>query len=596
MKDADSTVLYVGKAQDLNKRVRSYFASASDSRYHIRFLMARVTDIEFIVTDTEKEALILENTLIKQYRPKYNFNLRDDKTYFSLRLDMTEEFPRLAIIRKVTRDGARYFGPFSSASAAREVLKQLYKLFPLRHYPIEACRKRKRPCLFYQIRQCSAPCHGRISRQDYALLVEGAALFLEGKNRDIVRIFKERMAAAAANEQFEEAARFRDLIRSIEVTVEKQKVVAQGGDMDVLGFYREDIHIYLTLLFIRAGNLMGSRNYSFNWEMDDGEGIASFLNEYYAQEVFIPDEVLLPLTIAEPAALEELLTDKRGKRVKLSLPQRGGKLELIKLADKNAETSALETKKNREGGEATLRTLQERLHLHKLPRRIECYDISNIQGQMAVGSRVSFMDGKEDRGNYRRYRIKGVGQADDFAMMREVLARRFKPGTTENDYPDLIVVDGGIGQLNVLVRILEELQVKGVDAAGLAKSRVERKMKGAEINRSDERIFLPGRKNPVILRQNSPPLLLLARIRDEAHRFAITYHKALRGRGLLASQLELVAGIGPARKKLLLRHFGSMKMLGNATLEELVNVKGISKATAEAIWRHFHQNEDKDNN
>ena len=596
MKDADSTVLYVGKAQDLNKRVRSYFASASDSRYHIRFLMARVTDIEFIVTDTEKEALILENTLIKQYRPKYNFNLRDDKTYFSLRLDMTEEFPRLAIIRKVTRDGARYFGPFSSASAAREVLKQLYKLFPLRHYPIEACRKRKRPCLFYQIRQCSAPCHGRISRQDYALLVEGAALFLEGKNRDIVRIFKERMAAAAANEQFEEAARFRDLIRSIEVTVEKQKVVAQGGDMDVLGFYREDMHIYLTLLFIRAGNLMGSRNYSFNWEMDDGEGIASFLNEYYAQEVFIPDEVLLPLTIAEPAALEELLTDKRGKRVKLSLPQRGGKLELIKLADKNAETSALETKKNREGGEATLRTLQERLHLHKLPRRIECYDISNIQGQMAVGSRVSFMDGKEDRGNYRRYRIKGVGQADDFAMMREVLARRFKPGTTENDYPDLIVVDGGIGQLNVLVRILEELQVKGVDAAGLAKSRVERKMKGAEINRSDERIFLPGRKNPVILRQNSPPLLLLARIRDEAHRFAITYHKALRGRGLLASQLELVAGIGPARKKLLLRHFGSMKMLGNATLEELVNVKGISKATAEAIWRHSHQNEDKDNN
>ena len=596
MKDADSTVLYVGKAQDLKKRVRSYFAQSSDSRYHIRFLMARVTDIEYIVTDTEKEALILENTLIKQYRPKYNFNLRDDKTYFSLRLDMTEEFPRLAIIRKVTRDGARYFGPFSSASAAREVLKQLYKLFPLRHYPIEACRKRKRPCLFYQIRQCSAPCHGRISRQDYALLVEGAALFLEGKNRDIVRIFKERMAAAAANEQFEEAARFRDLIRSIEVTVEKQKVVAQGGDMDVLGFYREDIHIYLTLLFIRAGNLMGSRNYPFNWEMDDGEGIASFLNEYYAQEVFIPDEVLLPLTIAEPAALEELLTDKRGKRVKLSLPQRGGKLELIKLADKNAETSALETKKNREGGEATLRTLQERLHLHKLPRRIECYDISNIQGQMAVGSRVSFMDGKEDRGNYRRYRIKGVGQADDFAMMREVLARRFKPGTTENDYPDLIVVDGGIGQLNVLVRILEELQVKGVDAAGLAKSRVERKMKGAEINRSDERIFLPGRKNPVILRQNSPPLLLLARIRDEAHRFAITYHKALRGRGLLASQLELVAGIGPARKKLLLRHFGSMKMLGNATLEELVNVKGISKATAEAIWRHFHQNDDKDNN
>lgn len=591
MKGADSTVLYVGKARDLKKRVRSYFAASGDSRYHIRFLMARVTDIDVIVTDTEKEALILENTLIKKYRPKYNFNLRDDKTYFSLRMDMTEEFPRLTIIRKVTRDGARYFGPYSSASAARAVLKQLYKLFPLRHYPMESCRKRKRPCLFFQLRQCSAPCHGLITREDYAALAEGASLFLEGKNREIVRIFKERMAAAAATEKYEEAARFRDLIRSITVTVEKQKMVTQGGDSDIIGFYREGERLYLALLFIRGGNLMGSRNYSFRWEMDDSEGIASFLNEYYNQDVFIPAEILLPLPIAEPAPLEELISEKRGKKVCIAVPRRGVRLELVKLAGKNAETSAMEKKKALESCESVLKELQERLHLPELPRRIECYDISNIQGQVPVGSKVAFLDGKEDKAHYRRYRIKGVSQSDDFAMMREVLSRRFRQEADHDDYPDLIVVDGGIGQLNVLTRVLEELRVEGVAAAGLAKSRVEREMGAVEINRSDERIFLPGRKNPVVLRQNSAPLLLLARIRDEAHRFAITYHKKLRGRELLTSLLEGVPGVGAKRKKELLRHFGSMKKLETATIEELQKVRGVTRTVAEAVWGHFHPEE-----
>ena len=594
MKGADATVLYVGKARDLKKRIRSYFAASGDSRYHIRFLMARVTDIDFIVTDTEKEALILENTLIKQYRPRYNFNLRDDKTYFSLRLDMAEEFPRLTIIRKVTRDGARYFGPYSSAAAARTVLKQLYKLFPLRHYPMETCRKRKRPCLFYQLRQCSAPCHGLISREDYAALAEGAGLFLEGKNREIVRIFKERMAAAAAAEKYEEAGRFRDLVRSIEVTVEKQKVVAQGGDSDVVGFYRDDERLNIALLFIRGGSLIGSRNYSFSWEMDESEGIASFLNEYYNQDVFIPPEILLPVPVSEPAPLEELLSERRGKKVSIAVPRRGVRSELVRLAVKNAETSAQEKKKALESGESVLRELQERLHLQKSPRRIECYDISNIQGRLPVGSRVAFLDGKADKAHYRRYRIKGVDQSDDFAMMREVLSRRFRQGAVEEEYPDLIVVDGGIGQLNVLTRVLEELHVEGVAAAGLAKSRVEREMGGAEINRSDERIFLPGRKNPVVLRQNSAPLLLLARIRDEAHRFAITYHKKLRGRELVTSLLEGVPGVGKKRRNELLRHFGSMKRLGGATVAELLEVPGMSRTVAEAVWEHFHPKEEQE--
>ncbi len=279
MRGMDGSVLYVGKARDLKKRVRSYFSAARDSRLQIRFLMERVKDLDFIVTDTEKEALILENTLIKEHRPRYNFNLRDDKTYFSLRMDMKEEFPRLIIVRKVAKDGARYFGPYSSAAAAREVLKQLYRIFPLRHYPLESCRRRSRPCLFHQLRQCSAPCHGLISSEEYLLLADGAALFLEGRNRDLVRIYRLRMMAAAEKEDYEEAARFRDLIVAVEVTLEKQKMVVTEGECDLIGYHREGDSFETVILFMRGGKVIGSKGYSLGWELDDDEGLASFLRE-----------------------------------------------------------------------------------------------------------------------------------------------------------------------------------------------------------------------------------------------------------------------------------------------------------------------------
>jgi excinuclease ABC subunit C len=588
MKGGSGTILYVGKAKNLRMRIRSYFARSSDSRYHIRFLMARVTDIECIVTDTEKEALILENTLIKKYRPRYNMNLRDDKTYFSLRMDPSEEFPRLTIIRKVERDGARYFGPYSSASAAREVLKQLYKLFRLRHYPLETCRRRGRPCLFHQINQCSAPCFGLISKEDYAALAEGAALFLEGKNRDLVKVLKRSMAEAAARENYEEAARFRDLLHSVEITVEKQKMVTRGGDTDVLGYYREGSRLTIAMLFVRGGNLIGSRNFSLSWEMDDAEGISSFLNEYYNRDVFIPDEVLLPVHIEEPGAIAELLSEKAGKKVAVTFPRRGTKFEMVKLADRNAETAAIENRGAKESAEGILRELEHRLHLAKTPRRIECYDVSNIQGQLAVASRVAFLDAKPDKSGYRRYRIKTMTGADDYGMMREALSRRFGGDAYREDLPDLIIVDGGQGQLNVLTAVLRELGVAGVDAAALAKSRVEEGMTSREIVRSDERVFLPGRKNPVVLRQNSPALLLLARMRDEAHRFAITYHKKLRGKTALRSSLSDITGIGEKRRKELLRHFGSLKRIKEASVEELREVRGMDGRTAEAVWEHFH--------
>lgn len=591
MKGNDGGILYVGKARNLRQRVRSYFRQSGDSRYHIPFLMARVAKIDYIVTDTEKEALILENTLIKEHRPRYNFNLRDDKTYFSLRIDMAEEFPRLAIVRKVPRDGARYFGPYSSAASAREVLKELHKIFPLRHYPLETCRRRGRPCLFYQIKQCSAPCYGLISREDYAALAHGVALFLEGKNRELLQILRKRMAAAAAAEQFEEAARFRNLIRSIEITVERQKMVIHGGDTDVIGFNRDGNRMEIAILFIRGGSLIGNRSYSLAWELDDAEGLASFLNEYYGREVFIPEELLLPLPLPEHGALAELLTERRGKRVTVTFPRRGIKAELVALAGRNAATAATEKAKGAESAEATLKELQERLHLPAFPGRIECYDISNIGGEHAVGSRVVFVGGRPDKNLYRHYRIRTVGQADDFAMMREVLDRRFRKGAEQDGRPDLIVVDGGIGQLNVLLQVLKELNVEGVAAAGLAKSRVARGMTKAIIERSDERVFLPGRKNPVILRQNSAPLLLLARIRDEAHRFAITHHKKLRGKAAISSVLGEIPGVGEKRQKALLRHFGSLRRLKEATVEELLEVTGMTRKVAEAVRRALHGEE-----
>lgn len=591
MKDREGEILYVGKAKSLRKRVRSYFSRATDSRWQIRFLMARVEELDIIVTDTEKEALILENTLIKEHRPRYNIDLRDDKTYFSLRMNMAEEFPRLTIIRKVERDGARYFGPYASASAAREALKQLYKLFPLRHYPLEICRRRKRPCLFYQLRQCSAPCHGLISAKEYRNLAEGAALFLEGKNRDLATVLQARMKEAADAQRYEEAARCRDLMRAVDLTVEKQKMVTGGGDADVLGIFREGSDLSLSLLIVRGGKLIDSRNFIVTWELDDAEGISSFLNEYYSRDLPIPEEVLLPLPVDDAAALGELLTEKRGRRTTISSPRRGTKAELVRLAEKNADNALREHRERAAGAETVLAELQERLHLANLPRWIECYDISTIQGRFAVGSRVSFRDGKADKAGYRRYRIRTVPGADDFAMMHEVLSRRFRRGIAEGDLPDLIVVDGGIGQLNILTAVLRELAVAGVDTISLAKSRVMRDMAGESLVRSDERVFLPGRKNPVVLRQNSAALLLLARIRDEAHRFAITYHKTLREKETVSSLLDTIPGVGTKRRQELLRKFGSVRRLREASREELA-ATSIPPALAETIWRALHANDE----
>jgi excinuclease ABC subunit C len=592
MRDAEGTIIYVGKARNLRQRVRSYFKEAGDSRYQVKFLVARIADLEIMLTDTEKEALLLENTLIKQHRPRYNLDLKDDKTYFSLRIDLHEQYPRFTIIRKIPRDNARHFGPYASAAAAREVLRQITRMFPLRHYPLASCLARKRPCLYHQIGQCSAPCHRLISADDYLELVRGAMLFLEGKGRELVAQFKRNMQEAAQAEQYEEAARWRNLLRSIEVTVEKQKMVLRGGDSDVLGYHRDADRLEIVVMFIRAGVLTGSRLFSLNWELGDAEAISAFLPQYYTEGTFIPEEILLPLEVEDGAALAEVLSDTRGRKVTILHPLRGSKRELVDLAVKNAVAALRERDEKQASVETLQGELHKRLHLSRLPRRIECYDISTIQGRYSVGSGVSFLNGTADQSHYRHYRIREVAGQDDYAMLREVFSRRFREETILKDgLPDLVVVDGGIGQLNATREIVNELGLDGrFDLVSLAKSRVARDVKSTEISRSDERVFLLGRKNPVVLRQNSPALLLLAAIRDEAHRFAIEYHRTLRSKGGIASGIEQISGIGAKRRTALLQHFGSLQRLKEASAEEITAVDGMSGAVAVKVYEWLKGN------
>jgi excinuclease ABC subunit C len=586
MKGEQSTVFYVGKAKNLRSRLRGYFSEQGDNRPQIRFLLKRVCEIETIVTDTEKEALILENTLIKKYRPRYNINLRDDKTYLSLRLDPREEFPMLQLVRRVRRDGALYFGPYASSTAVRATLQEIYRIFPLRRHPWETCRSRTRPCLYYQIGQCSGPCHGKISAADYRRLVDGALALLSGRETEVLEALRRQMTAAAGRMAFEEAARLRDQLRAIEQTVERQKVVESGGgDQDVVGLHREGGEVEIAILFVREGKVIDRRSYNLEWRLDEEELLSTFLQRFYGREVCIPDRVLLPFLPEGSEVLADWLSEQRGKKVQVLAPQRGTRRELVALAARNAEESFRERGSRREAREGVLEEIVTRLQLSRFPHRIECFDISNVQGRFSVGSMAVLTDGEPDKGAYRHFRIRSVEGSDDYASLYEVLRRRLERGMSEALLPDFILMDGGKGQLTVVCTVLDELGLTGrIDVAGIAKSRVLANVRGKVVERSEERFFLPGRKNPVNLRQGSPALFMLERLRDEAHRFAITHHRKLRRRSSLGSVLEEIAGVGEKRRKALLRHFGSLKAIQAASLEELRAMPGMPAALAERIY------------
>jgi len=590
MKDAAGEILYVGKAKNLRSRLRSYMRDERDTRPQIKFLMERASIIETIVTDTEKEALILENTLIKKYRPRYNIHLRDDKTFVSLRIDLREEFPMLDIVRQVRQDGARYFGPFASSSALRQTLKEIYRIFPLRHYPLATCRQRGRPCLFHQIGQCSAPCHGLISAKDYGKLVDGVMALIEGRQGEVIDMLRERMKLAASRQQYEAAALLRDQIKAIETTVEQQKAVRYGTvDRDVVGVCRQGGEVEVVMLFYRQGKLSARRTYNLPWQLDEDQLLADFLARFYDRDLPVPDEIILPIVIEGMASFSEWLTERHGRNMTVLVPQRGERRRLVELANRNAEEALRERGSREEARRKVLAEIQQKLSLQRLPLRMECFDISTIQGQATVASMAVVVDGEPVSSEYRHYRVKTVAGTDDYAALREVLCRRLRRGIEESRLPDFILIDGGKGQLGVLSTVIEDLEIAGrIDIAGIAKSRVKSNVRGRVVERSEERFFLPGRKNPVILRRGSAALFLLERLRDEAHRFAITHHRKVRSKSQLKSPLDDIPGVGPRRQRALLKHFGSLKKIKAASLAELQAMPGLPRSIAEQVYRYFH--------
>jgi len=589
IRDGEGEVLYVGKAKSLRTRVRSYLRDGGDGRPHIRLLMARARDVDYIITTTEKEALILENSLIKKHHPRYNVELRDDKTYLSLRLSAKEKFPKLTLVRRIKNDGAEYFGPYSSAGKLRETVDLLHKLFPLRQCSDREFTSRTRPCLYHTTRGCPAPCMELIDQAGYGALVDEIRLFLRGRKQKLIERLKSEMKRAAEDERFEEAATLRDRLLAVETTLLKQKAVTHKPvDRDAIGVVREGAEAQFVVLVIRSGVLIDSRAYYFkNLDEDDGEIVSEFIRRYYRENRIVPGEIVIGSDPGEEEreVLEQWLAEKREKKVNIILPKRGERLELLQMACENGEKLLAERRRSKVGYETALEELRQRLSLPAPPRRMECYDISNIQGKNPVGSMVTFLDGFPDKEHYRRFKIKTVEGADDFAMMREVLLRRFARDSGGWEYPDLVVIDGGKGQLAAALAAMEERGAGQVPVIGLAKSRP---IPGSEGLKSPERIFLPGRMNPLTPSKNSSAIFLLQRIRDEAHRFAIEFYRKSHRKEAVSSALEKIPGVGPQKRKALIARFGSLKKVKGATHEELSNAEGIGPTLALEILKHLN--------
>ena len=580
-KDGSGGVLYVGKAQNLRARVRSYFAASSPK---LRRMLGRAEDIDFVLTDSEQEAIILECNLIKRYRPRYNVRLKDDKGYPYLKINLSEEWPRVYITRKLEDDGSRYFGPFASAGSLRRTYNLIRKLFPFRSCNKSLKKPEPRPCLEYYIHRCAGPCVGAVSREEYQGIIRQVILFLEGKHQSLLRGLRRKMAEAAERLEFEKAAILRDQIQAIESITQQQKVVTLSREsFDVVALAQEEDLAGVQMFFIREGKLIGQEHFVLEGARDEAqdEVLASFLKQFYSSGPSVPPEILLSAELSEEQLLESWLKMRRGASVRIRVPRRGRKRELVELAQRNAQEALEQLKLKRlvEAGRSSqaLEELKEELCLPELPHRIECYDISDIQGKAAVGSLVVFEEGKPKPAFYRRFRIKNVSGIDDYAMMREVLCRRFgrlKGGEEGwSRIPQLVLIDGGRGHLNLALEVMQKLGLESIPVAAIAKER--------------EEIFLPKRPEGLLLPRNSQGLYLLQRVRDEAHRFALSYHLKVRKIQGLKSDLDLVPGIGPKRKHMLLRRFGSLEAIRQASIEELAAVPGMTRRLAEKVKEYL---------
>jgi excinuclease ABC subunit C len=578
-RDKEGNVIYVGKAASLKSRVRSYFGSPSNLPPKIQRLVSNIRDLEFVVTDSEQEALILECDLIKKYTPKYNASLKDNKTFPYLKIDINEDWPGVCITRRVQKDGARYFGPFASAGSVRKTLRLIKKIFPYR-----SCSKRidgrdKRPCLDYHIHQCLGPCVGAANKEDYREVINQVVLFLQGKQELILRELDAKMKAAAQQLQFERAALLRDQIDAIEKVIEGQRIaVTLRGEKDIIGLAQNETLAYVELFSIRNDKLIGRDHFIMEGTQDDSPGqiMTSFVKQYYASASYIPSLILLQHPVDEPTILSQWLAQQRGGKVELRVPQRGAKKKLVDTVAENAARGlelAQAKEMKTEVISSGLQELKSRLRLPRMPRRIECYDVSNIQGTLAVSSMVVLEKGWPKPAHYRRFRIKTVAGADDYAMIQETLRRRFRRGLTGEGawgiIPDLVLIDGGRGQLNAALEVRQELKLDSIPMASLTKE--------------NEEVFIPGDPRPVRIAKDSPALHILQRARDEAHRFAVGYHRKLRSKEVIVSALDEIPGIGPERKKALLKKFGSVQAIKKASFEELSHTEGITSALAKRV-------------
>ena len=593
MRDANNRVIYVGKAIVLRNRVRSYFQESASHPPKTERLVADVADLEWIVTGSELEALVLECELIKRYSPRYNVRLKDDKRYPYIKVSVQEDYPHVYMVRNMVRDGGRYFGPFTSSQTVYQSLEVLRRLFPYRTCDREITGKDRSPCLYYHIKRCLGPCIGACTKEDYRAVIERVCLFLEGKQEEIVEDLRARMERAAEALQFERAAEMRDQVAAITQIIERQRIISGHlNDHDFIALARDNGQACVQVFFVRGGKLIGREYYVLTGTQDekDPEVIGSFVKQFYDGAAYVPPEVLVQSDLDELAVIEEWLRRKRGTKVLLKVPRRGEKREIIRMAAENAVETLTKLRAEWEADTnkhvEALTEIQHALNLASPPARIECYDISNIQGTSTTGSMVVFAKGVPEKQDYRRFRIKTVTGADDFASMAEVLKRRFARAQEadakrsldgkENRWaimPDLVIVDGGKGQLSAAREAMESASVGQIPTVGLAKQH--------------EELYLPGRPEPVILPRDSQGLYLLQRIRDEAHRFAITYHRKLRDARTTQSILDEIPGIGPRRRKALLERFGSLEAIRQATVEELAAVPGMNRHTAESLMEYL---------
>lgn len=577
-RDKYQRIIYVGKAINLRNRVRSYVQQDMNRSVKVTAMMRRAWDVETIQTKTEMEALILEATLIKEHHPKYNIMLRDDKTYPYVKVTVQEDFPRLFMTRRLERDGAKYFGPFTDVTAVHHVLRILRS-----YYPLRTCKSMKveRPCLQYHMHYCEGPCMKYVTVESYRRYIDDIVALFEGKQVQVIQEITSKMEQASEDLEFELAAKYRDDLLSIQKVQEKQRMVTQRGDMDVLGMAIDGPMACIQLFFIRSGRLLGRENYFVQHEGDSPDLVMTeFIKQYYGGSTFIPKELLLPMDSVDRELFSEWFTSMKGQQVEVSVPQRGYKKDLINMAEENAQNFLAERRRqwqytiDKSGG--AVKKLAEVLDLPRLPERMECYDISHMQGAETVASMVVFEGGKPAKREYRRFKLKTVqGKPDDFASMAEIMERRYG---NEKDWPmpDLIIIDGGKGQLNAALPVIRAMGVTDVPVISLAK-RIEE-------------VFVEGESESIILEHHTPELQLLQQIRDEAHRFAITYHRRLRGKRNLESVLDHVEGIGPKRRKALYKHFGNLDAMRVAELEELESVEGMNKKAALAVYEFFRRN------